>query len=797
MRERNHLIAPFALALLSAPALHAQVPTKCLEIESILVDACISETDCPGSSEGMNEMVRFITGPAPIAIGDLQFGFYSSTFRGIAQNSATADLTAQLNASIQGCGRLLEPPGGSIPAGSRVIFATSTAMCVQANSFTALNDTLYIIFQAPGNSQGHFKNNDLVGQPVTAVPAAPLMRWLRIDVNGTACGDTATYDANQLVNAYGSFGGLSEENDGATAEFSWPGAPVASYVNFGCQAPFTPMLASVVSGGGPIACGTSADLLGAVTGPHASVHWQGGGGYFSQPDSLGTTYTPGGGDNGDVVLSFCAISACGDTTCGQATVTTGATPNVIVSGDTTLCGQFATSVLTASGADNYLWSTGASGPTLLATITGPMNYWVAGTNACGSDTAHIAPRWMHTTTYYTNVSCNGGADGILSAGGSGGVWPYTYLWSNGSTDSAITGLTAGYYSYTIMDSDGCTMTGGTTLTQPAPLTVIVGGDTAICAGGTVELHAAATGGTPGYYYAWSPEGPLVSPTETTTYTLETHDLNGCEAAPQEVTVSVAGTAVVVTASDTAGCAPRCITFTASSTAVGAYTWDFGDGGTASDSVVQHCFTEEGAYTVTVQADQGGGCPQVGTSIGPVAISAVPVADFSWTPEVPVEGGAVQFTADSPGATTWAWAFGDSAASAATGASPVFTFPGSGCYPVELVVGNDAGCPDTTLRELCIPTVEGNDSLTVPNVFSPNGDGVNDQFRITGGPSALAVRVFNRWGQEVARLERPGQAWDGRSPAGEALPEGTYFYVLHAVERSGKAHDLRGTVTLLR
>src|SRR5690606_2489922 len=118
--------------------------SKCLEIESILVDACVSLTDCPASTEGMNEMVRFITGPSPIALGDLQFQFYSSTFRGLVQNSTTAGLTAQLNASIQACGHLIEPPGGVIPPGSRVLFVTSTNMCVQANPFTALSDTLYI-----------------------------------------------------------------------------------------------------------------------------------------------------------------------------------------------------------------------------------------------------------------------------------------------------------------------------------------------------------------------------------------------------------------------------------------------------------------------------------------------------------------------------------------------------------------------------------------------------------------------------------------------------------------------------
>ncbi|HRN35806.1 MAG TPA: hypothetical protein PLL18_02705, partial [Flavobacteriales bacterium] len=172
-----------------------------------------------------------------------------------------------------------------IPAGKQVIFITSTAMCVQANPFTALADTLYIIFQAPGNSQGHFKNNDLVGQPITATPAAPLMRWLRINVTGTACGDTATYDANLLVNIYGTYGGLSEENDGATVNFAWPGAPVATYVNHGCMAAFEPTTVSIISGGGPVVCGASAQLEAGVNGPYSTLLWHGGGGSFSNAQS--------------------------------------------------------------------------------------------------------------------------------------------------------------------------------------------------------------------------------------------------------------------------------------------------------------------------------------------------------------------------------------------------------------------------------------------------------------------------------------------------------------------------------
>lgn len=797
MIDRKYFIAPIAVTLLSTSQLHAQIPTKCLEIESILVDACISETNCPGSTEGMNEMVRFITGPAPIAIGDLQFQFYSSTFRGISQNSTTATLTTQLDASIQGCGQLLEPPGGVIPPGSQVIFVTSTVMCVQANSFTALNDTLYIVYQNPGNSQGHFKNNNLVGQPITPIPGPPLPRWLRLSVSGTSCGDTATYDANLLVNIYGTYGGLTAENDGATANFSWPGQPVASYVNYGCQAPFTPTEVIILSSPDPIPCGASVDLMGMVNGPYASVHWQGGGGVFSQPDSLETNYTPGGGDNGDVVLSFCAIGACGDTICSQLTVVTAPTPQVTITGDSTLCFSGDINTLTASGADSYLWSTGESTPTIQVGLAQFGQVWVVGTSVCGSDTAFTTISIMTDSIFPQDITCNGASTGELTYMVQGGDLPYSYLWSTGATTEQLTGLPAGTYDVSMTDASGCIHQASYTLTEPSAVTASVGADTTICPGAQVVLTAEGAGGTPDYTYAWSPEGPLVAPEQTTTYAVVVSDANGCEAAPMQVTVTVpVDQAVSVTSTPLDGCATHCITFTASSSAQNTYAWNLGDGTTAEDSVVEHCYATPGQYTVNLVVVQGSGCPDLNSSVGPFTIAAAPVADFSWTTSTPTASDPqVQFTDLSSGATSWAWQFGDPDGSGSAAASPAFTYPGVGCYPVSLMVMNDAGCMGSTTQQVC---VSGQDSLIVPNVFSPNNDGQNDVFRITGGGlSSLDVQIFNRWGQEMARLERINQVWDGRSPTGEVLPEGTYFYVLHAVGHSGGTYDQHGSVTLLR
>jgi gliding motility-associated-like protein len=91
-----------------------------------------------------------------------------------------------------------------------------------------------------------------------------------------------------------------------------------------------------------------------------------------------------------------------------------------------------------------------------------------------------------------------------------------------------------------------------------------------------------------------------------------------------------------------------------------------------------------------------------------------------------------------------------------------------------------------------------DSLTLPNVFTPNGDGVNDEFRLRPTEAQaldqLFLKVYNRWGQEVFRTSDPNFSWDGRY-LGRALSPGVYLY--HATWQSacGSSGDRHGTLTL--
>jgi gliding motility-associated-like protein len=95
---------------------------------------------------------------------------------------------------------------------------------------------------------------------------------------------------------------------------------------------------------------------------------------------------------------------------------------------------------------------------------------------------------------------------------------------------------------------------------------------------------------------------------------------------------------------------------------------------------------------------------------------------------------------------------------------------------------------------------------VPNVFSPNGDGINDHFVIFTNPIGLTIKqlaIYNHWGQRVYNLENfeAGNnnyfGWDGTFPPQYLAPQGTYVWVLSYQDLDGEVKIKRGTVALLR
>jgi len=497
---------------------NGQIPTKCLEIEGVLVDAC--QSACGGAQEGENEMFRFITGPDPISLNDIDVQWATpNAFLGWVQNGTTASLTTELNATITNCGWLIEPPGGIIPAGRRVLGITSTAMCVAGNSFADLSDTLYVIYQAPGNTFGHFKNTNN-GSGVSNTPSGTQsFRTFILFVVSIQCSDSVTYNLSQLVNQLGSYGGSSPQNDGSSLAVSWPGAPVVDYFNNGCQAPVTPFSATIISDVEPLPCGATALLNATTVGNVVSTYWIGGPGTFSSTSGTTTTYTLGASENIGPTLSFCAVSACGDTVCDVIQLTVQGVPDVVITpdGPTAVCSG-STVQLTASGASIYLWNTGATTATITADTTG--EYIVTTSNSCGavSDTIAVSV----TDTPIANVSgpstaCATQEAHLLATGGT------SYSWSTGATTAEVDVTGPGTYSVTVADVCGSDEASIIVLPGDALQPTFMATDTAGCAPQCATFQAQDLGAVD-YAWTFSDGGTAPGPSAAHCFLAGVHDV---------------------------------------------------------------------------------------------------------------------------------------------------------------------------------------------------------------------------------------------------------------------------------
>ena len=155
---------------------------------------------------------------------------------------------------------------------------------------------------------------------------------------------------------------------------------------------------------------------------------------------------------------------------------------------------------------------------------------------------------------------------------------------------------------------------------------------------------------------------------------------------------------------------------------------------------------------------------------PIMIHTGPHANYGYRviQRAPIQ--TIQFQDSSLNSNHWLWDFGNN--TTGTVQNPFIGYPDPGNYWVKEMVTDQFGCKDSLSKEVVVPP-----NLFIPNVFTPNGDGVNDEFIIDGlGASLQSLRIFNRWGSEVYSASTAPNFWNGLNLNGEPCPEGTYFYI---------------------
>ncbi|MEZ2443390.1 gliding motility-associated C-terminal domain-containing protein [Chitinophaga sp. RCC_12] len=259
---------------------------------------------------------------------------------------------------------------------------------------------------------------------------------------------------------------------------------------------------------------------------------------------------------------------------------------------------------------SYSWSDGATTATANNLTAGTYTCTITDGNGCTSTTSATVsqPSAVTGSTSPTNITCNGAANGSATVNASGGMAPYTYLWSNGGTTQTINNLAPGDYTVMITDANGCTfnVSSPATITEPPVLSAGVTHTDVGCNGErTGTATATATGGTAPYSYQWSPSGgtgSIATGLGAGDYTCNITDANGCTTS---VTVTI-GQSSTLNASFNAddvsckGANDGAATATVSGGAT-PYTYSWSPGGETTPAISN---LGPGTYTCTVTDANG-------------------------------------------------------------------------------------------------------------------------------------------------------------------------------------------------
>lgn len=229
-----------------------------------------------------------------------------------------------------------------------------------------------------------------------------------------------------------------------------------------------------------------------------------------------------------------------------------------------------------------------------------------------------------------------------------------------------------------------------------------------------------------------------------------------------------------------------------------YSWTGPNNFTSSQTVVRIPITGPsvaGTYSLVITQGICSSDP-VSTTINPTDIIPVPVAAFDATPAIPLSASVpltVSFKNLSANADSYLWDFGDGSTSTQT--NPQHTYTTKGSFTVKLTATNKNVCTNTvSLGKLVL---RYDVTIFIPNAFTPNSDGINDDFGVNiTNLKNYRIQIFNRYGIQLYEAKDILKRWDGLYN-GQPVPVGTYYYVITATSLNDDNLKEAGYVTVVR
>ncbi|MBS1637951.1 MAG: gliding motility-associated C-terminal domain-containing protein [Bacteroidetes bacterium] len=500
--------------------------------------------------------------------------------------------------------------------------------------------------------------------------------------------------------------------------------------------------------------------------------------YTWTPNGTVHTYSDNITSPGNYTVTVTDTNGCK----GSKTFTiSSAAPSVSVTQNpASACGVSSVTLTASTPNATYSWSpNGETTQTVVATTAGVYNVTVT-VNTCTATTSYTVnfPQ-APTVSISPNPAaiCNGLTATLTAVTNPPGV--YNYGWSNGGGNNpSVTVSSVGVVQVTVTNSLNCVAT-ATTMVQALanPTVSFATNPVEFCNGSSALLSPVVTTTNTPITYSWTPAS-LTGPTPTVNapgVVTVTVTAGGCKGTAS-VTVNKITPVVSFANTDTLLCPGECTSIVAngSSTTPVTYSWS---PVTSTSNTVSVCQT--GIYVVTV-TDQKGCTASNGIHIG---ADVIPVASFYGNPPSPVVPGQVinftnTSTVSSGSITASDWSFGDGIGTS-TVMNPAYAYGTVGNFPVILIVTSSNGCKDTAVVNYDVQAV-----LEIPNVFTPNGDGVNDflKFKNLEFYGSSHIAIYNRWGKKIFEQDNYKNDWNGGG-----YSDGTYFFILTVPNGLPKDH----------
>lgn len=477
-------------------------------------------------------------------------------------------------------------------------------------------------------------------------------------------------------------------------------------------------------------------------------------------------------------------------------------PVPIITGPPLICAGTLGALTTTTPYPQYVWSNGGTTNDTAMVSAGSYTVTVTDTNGCVGTSAPFTVAVSNPVVTITGMQIYCENTSLqLTASGNGFA---TYLWSDGTSQpTAFT--TGGQFWVAITDTVGCPAS-DTVTTTPSPLPVADFSHTNVCNLFSMPFTDASTVSV-GTVNAWSWDFSTGQTANTANpqnlfpadglynvkLTVTTAD--GCvDSVVKPVTVYPLPV-VNFAAQPQDGCVPHVTTFdnqtTISSGIIDTYFWDFGGGQSSTAFEPTKGYSQVDTFAVTLIAISNYGCRDTLTINDAVITYPNPVAEYTFDPtDIYLDNPVVMFNYTGNGATIFNWYFDDGETS--TFMSPTHIFSSVGTFNTTLYVENQYGCNDTYGLPV---TVKSPFAVYIPNTFSPNNDGMNDIFTVTGnGLLSYELMIYDRWGQLI--IQGANISWDGRI-GNRLAKQDAYVYKVKAYDVQGLEHYYQGYINLIR